>query len=180
MKLQGLSQKVFLDRYSLKDKKGKALEKTPDRMWRRVAAAVAGVETTSQNKKRWEKEFYSAMQDFKYVPGGRILAGAGTGFEVTYYNCFVIPSPKASREGILETLKQMEAIMRRGGGSAILDQLILQLLFTAIILTRRESLIFLYLRKSLGPLSDFKTMLLKWILIFLMGSKRPNMKEKEE
>ena len=119
MKLQGLSQKVFLDRYSLKDKKGKALEKTPDRMWRRVAAAVAGVETTSQNKKRWEKEFYSAMQDFKYVPGGRILAGAGTGFEVTYYNCFVIPSPKDSREGILETLKQMVEIMARGGGVGI-------------------------------------------------------------
>src|SRR3990170_2302852 len=119
MKLQGLSQKVFLDRYSLKDKKGKALEKTPDRMWRRVAAAVAGVETTSQNKKKWEKEFYLAMKDFKYIPGGRILAGAGTGYKVTFYNCFVIPSPKDSRGGILETLKQMVEIMARGGGVGI-------------------------------------------------------------
>src|SRR5690554_4498618 len=119
MKLQGLSEKVFLDRYSLKDKKGSPLEKTPDRMWKRVSKAVAEIETTGENKKRWEKEFYSAMEDWKYVPGGRILAGAGTGFQVTYYNCFVIPSPKDSREGILDTLKQMVEIMARGGGVGI-------------------------------------------------------------
>lgn len=118
MKLTGLSEKVFLDRYSLKDKKGNPLEKTPDKMLKRVARAVAAVEK-SENQKKWEKEFYSAMDGFKYVPGGRILAGAGTGFAVTYYNCFVIPSPADSRDGILETLKQMVEIMARGGGVGI-------------------------------------------------------------
>lgn len=118
MKLTGLSQKVFLDRYSLKDKAGKPLEKTPDRMWKRVARAVAQTEK-KENQKKWEKEFYNAMTGFKYVPGGRILAGAGTGFAVTYYNCFVIPSPSDSRDGILETLKQMVEIMARGGGVGI-------------------------------------------------------------
>lgn len=119
MKLQGLSEKVFLDRYSLKDKKGKSIESTPDKMINRVSRAVSDVETTPKNKKRWQKEFSHAMQGFKYVPGGRILAGAGTGFSVTYYNCFVIPSPSDSREGILETLKQMIEIMARGGGVGI-------------------------------------------------------------
>ena len=119
MKLQGLSEKVFLDRYSLKDKKGNPLEKTPDKMIKRVSRAVGDVETTPENKKKWQKEFEHAMQGFKYVPGGRILAGAGTGFEVTYYNCFVIPSPRDSREGILDTLKQMVEIMARGGGVGI-------------------------------------------------------------
>ncbi len=118
MKLTGLSEKVFLDRYSLKDKKGTPIEKTPDRMIHRVARAVAAIEK-KEDQKKWEKEFSYAMDDFKYVPGGRILAGAGTGFEITYYNCFVIPSPKDSRGGILDTLKQMVEIMARGGGVGI-------------------------------------------------------------
>jgi len=118
MNLSGVSQKVFLDRYALKDKQGVPIEKKPEEMWRRLAKAVALVEK-KENQKKWEKEFFWAMKDFKYVPGGRILAGAGTGFDVTFYNCFVIPSPKDSRGGILETLKQMVEIMARGGGVGI-------------------------------------------------------------
>jgi ribonucleoside-diphosphate reductase alpha chain len=118
MKLTGISEKVFLDRYSLKDKTGKPLEKKPEQMWKRIARAVAGVEK-KEVKKLWEKNFYWAMKNFKYVPGGRILAGAGSGYAVTFYNCFVIPSPKDSRDGILETLKKMTEIMARGGGVGI-------------------------------------------------------------
>ena len=118
MKLTGISEKVFLDRYAVKDKKGVPIEKTPEEMWRRVASAVAKVEEKTKQKK-WEKDFYWAMKDFKYIPGGRILSGAGSGFAVTFYNCFVIPSPKDSRDGILETLKQMVEIMARGGGVGI-------------------------------------------------------------
>src|SRR3989339_1436178 len=118
MKLKGISEKVFLDRYSLKNKEGKAMEKRPEEMWARIAKAVSVVEKKSKQKK-WEKEFYSALKDFKYVPGGRILSGAGTGFAVSFYNCFVIPSPQDSRGGILETLRQMVEIMARGGGVGI-------------------------------------------------------------
>lgn len=118
MKLSGISEKVFSDRYSLKDKKGTPMEKTPNEMWKRVAKAVSKIEKKPKQK-RWEKIFYSAMRDFKYVPGGRILAGAGTGYTVTYYNCFVIPSPQDSRGGILDTLKQMVEIMAHGGGVGI-------------------------------------------------------------
>src|SRR3990167_10148095 len=118
MKLNGLSEKVFLDRYSLKDKAGKSMERRPEEMWGRIAKAVSIVEKKSKQKK-WEKEFYSVLKDFKYVPGGRILSGAGTGFAVSFYNCFVIPSPVDSRGGILETLGQMVEIMARGGGVGI-------------------------------------------------------------
>jgi len=118
MKLTGISKKVFLDRYSLKDKAGKSIEKRPEEMWSRIAKAVSLVEKKSKQKK-WEKIFYSVLKDFKYVPGGRILSGAGTGFAVSFYNCFVIPSPEDSRGGILETLRQMVEIMARGGGVGI-------------------------------------------------------------
>lgn len=118
MKLNGIAKKVFIDRYSLKNKAGEPIEKTPNAMWKRIAKAVSVVEK-KENQKHWTKEFFEAMKDFKYVPGGRILAGAGTGYSVTYYNCFVIPSPKDSRDGILDSLKQMVEIMARGGGVGI-------------------------------------------------------------
>jgi ribonucleoside-diphosphate reductase alpha chain len=118
MDLTGIAQTVFLDRYALKDKEGKPIETEPDQMWRRIAHAVAHVEK-KKLRSVWEEKFYRAMEDFIFVPGGRILSGAGTGYKVTFYNCFVIPSPKDSRGGILETLGNMVEIMARGGGVGI-------------------------------------------------------------
>ena len=118
MKLTGIREQVFSDRYALKDDGGHAIEKDPVQMWRRVAAAISMVEKPKE-RKNWEKKFYKAMENFRYVPGGRILAGAGTKTKVTFYNCFVIPSPHDSREGILQTLSQMVEIMARGGGVGI-------------------------------------------------------------
>jgi len=113
--LDGIRKKVFLDRYALKDKEGTLIESTPDEMWRRVAKGIAGQEKV-KNREYWEKKFYDVLTDFKFVPGGRILSGAGTGYEVTYFNCFVIPSPKDSREGIIDSLKQLVEIQSRSGG----------------------------------------------------------------
>jgi ribonucleoside-diphosphate reductase alpha chain len=59
------------------------------------------------------------LDDWKFVPAGRILAAAGTDQELTFYNCYVVPSPKDSRGGIIETLRQMTEIMSRGGGVGI-------------------------------------------------------------
>lgn len=118
MTLTGIRQTVFLDRYALKDEAGKPIEKTPEEMWRRVAHAIAQVEPKTKRGK-WEEKFFDAMQNFVFVPGGRILSGAGTGYKVTFYNCFVIPSPHDSRGGILKTLTQMVEIMSRGGGVGI-------------------------------------------------------------
>lgn len=115
MKLDGIRQKVFLDRYSLKDEEGKPTEPTPVEMWERVARGIAATEKKG-SREQWEKEFYRVMEDFKFVPAGRILSGAGTGYQVTYFNCFVIPSPKDSRHGILEALGQLVEIQARSGG----------------------------------------------------------------
>jgi len=115
MKLDGIRNKVFLDRYSLKDEEGNPTEPTPVEMWKRVARGIAENEKKSDRKK-WQKEFYRVMEDFKFVPAGRILSGAGTGYQVTYFNCFVIPSPKDSRHGILEALGQLVEIQARSGG----------------------------------------------------------------
>ncbi|MBI3103968.1 adenosylcobalamin-dependent ribonucleoside-diphosphate reductase [Candidatus Daviesbacteria bacterium] len=112
-------QKVFLDRYSLKDEKGQPMEQHPEQMWWRVANGIAAMEKTDQLKKHWAEEFYHAMEDFKFIPGGRILSGAGTGFEVTFFNCYVIPSPQDSRGGIMENITHTVEIQARGGGVGI-------------------------------------------------------------
>ena len=117
--LEGIREKVFLDRYSLKGRDGAATEKRPEEMWRRVADSIASVETTDEKRSYWAERFYATLEGFHFVPGGRILAGAGTGHRVTYYNCYVIPSPDDSRSGILDNLKIMTEIMARGGGVGI-------------------------------------------------------------
>ena len=115
MKLSGLSEKIFLDRYSLKDIEGKSVETKAEQMWARVARGIAKQEK-KKDREKWEKKFYDVLSGFKFVPGGRILSGAGTDYKVTYFNCFVIPSPHDSRGGILESLNQLVEIQARSGG----------------------------------------------------------------
>ncbi|HBW73764.1 MAG TPA: adenosylcobalamin-dependent ribonucleoside-diphosphate reductase [Candidatus Magasanikbacteria bacterium] len=97
----------------------KPLETKPEEMMRRVAKAIAQVEKTENLRTEWTEKFTELMDDWKYVPGGRIFTGAGSGVPLTYYNCYVIPSPTDSRGGIFETLGQMAEIMSRGGGVGI-------------------------------------------------------------
>lgn len=114
-----LSTKVFLDRYAQKDETGVAVESSPEEMWSRVAWAIATQEKSVSNRAKWYQKFYDVLEDFRFVPGGRILAGAGTGAKVTYYNCFVIPSPEDSRGGIIANLGHMVELMSRGGGVGV-------------------------------------------------------------
>jgi len=116
--LEGIRRDVFLDRYSLKDEEGKALEEYPEQMWKRVAWGISQQEKIGI-RKEWEEKFYKAMSDFKFVPAGRILSGAGTPYQVTYYNCYVIPSPKDSRGGIMENITMTVEIQARGGGVGV-------------------------------------------------------------
>src|SRR5450755_1300621 len=85
--LDGIRQKVFMDRYSLKDPSGNPLEFYPEQLWARVARGIAAIETTDEKRAEWEQKFFDALSEFQFVPGGRILAGAGSGHQVTYYNC---------------------------------------------------------------------------------------------
>ncbi len=97
----------------------KPIETDPAQMMDRVAAGIAHVEPSPAKQKEWENNFRWLLDDWKFVPGGRILTGAGTNQELTYYNCYVVPSPKDSRGGIMDTLTHMTEIMSRGGGVGI-------------------------------------------------------------
>ena len=101
------------------DKLTLTVEKTPEEMWDRLAAAMASVEATPEKREEWREKFRWMLDDWKLVPGGRIAAGAGVSDELTLFNCYVIPSPHDSRGGIMETLSEMTEIMARGGGVGI-------------------------------------------------------------
>ncbi len=94
------------------------LERGIDEVARRIARGVAQVEKPAV-RPDVEDSFAKEIASLRLVPGGRIWAAAGTDQKLTYFNCYVIPSPKDSREGIVETLGQMIEIMSRGGGVGI-------------------------------------------------------------
>ena len=97
----------------------KPIETDPGQMMDRVAAGVAAAEATPELRQQWTERFRWLLDDWKFVPAGRILTAAGTDQLLTYYNCYVVPCPRDSRGGIIQTLLQMTEIMSRGGGVGI-------------------------------------------------------------
>lgn len=85
-----------------------------DASWRRVARALAQVE--SERRDDWARRFHGLMRGFRFLPGGRILAGAGTERRVTLFNCFVMGLIEDSLDGIFEALKEGALTMQQGGG----------------------------------------------------------------
>ncbi|HEU0224612.1 MAG TPA: adenosylcobalamin-dependent ribonucleoside-diphosphate reductase [Steroidobacteraceae bacterium] len=81
--------------------------------WRRVARAVASAEQDPEQRAR---EYRDILDDFRFLPAGRILAGAGTGRHVTLFSCFVMGTVEDSIEGIFDALKEGALTMQRGGG----------------------------------------------------------------
>ncbi len=82
--------------------------------WRRIARSLAAVETLEPE--RWYAAFRSALEGFRFLPGGRIQAGAGTGHRVTLFNCFVMGTIEDSLDGIFDALKEGALTMQQGGG----------------------------------------------------------------
>ena len=113
-----LRARIFYEKYSLSDLGGNRTEKTPVEMWKRISRELASVEKESE-RKEIEEKFYWLLEDFKFVPGGRILFGAGSNHKATLLNCYYIPIKKDSLEGIYDTAKEMARTYSYGGGVGI-------------------------------------------------------------
>ena len=89
-------------------------DKTIEDTWRRIAHALASVEPSDQAA--WERRFYRMLEGFKFLPGGRIQAGAGTDRRITLFNCFVMGVIEDSMDSIFDNLKEGALTMQQGGG----------------------------------------------------------------
>jgi ribonucleoside-diphosphate reductase alpha chain len=115
IKLPFISADIWEQKYCLKNEEGKPVECSLEESWRRVAKAAASVEKKA-DQVLWYRRFYDIMQDFAFLPGGRILAGAGTGRNQTLFNCFVMNKIGDDTSSIFENLRESALTMQRGGG----------------------------------------------------------------
>jgi len=111
-----LRARVFYEKYTLRNENGDKIEKTPPEMWRRVSNAMASAEETPEKQKEWGNNFYWLLENFKFVPGGRILFGAGQTKKTTLLNCYVIPMKADSIESIFDWCKEAARTYSFGGG----------------------------------------------------------------
>ena len=108
-----IAEAIWDMKYRFKEADGTPIDRTVEDSWRRIARALAEVEA---EPKVWEERFYSALSGFKFLPAGRITAGAGTGRNVTLFNCFVMGTVPDSMGGIFDGLKEAALTMQQGGG----------------------------------------------------------------
>jgi ribonucleoside-diphosphate reductase alpha chain len=108
-----ISQQIWDMKYRLKGPGGAPVDQTIPDTWQRIAAALAVAE---KDPAAHEAGFFEALKDFRFLPAGRIVAGAGTARKVTLFNCFVMGTVPDDMAGIFEHLKEAALTMQQGGG----------------------------------------------------------------
>jgi len=108
-----ISQQIWDMKYRLKRPDGAPVDKTVEDTFARVAKALAAVESSPTD---WEAAFEDALSDYRFLPAGRILSGAGTERDVTLFNCFVMGRIPDDMSGIFEALREAAITMQQGGG----------------------------------------------------------------
>ena len=108
-----ISRLIWDMKYRLKTPDGHPLDATVNATWKRIADALAEPEDDADF---WSSQFLEALKDFKFLPAGRIIAGAGADRDVTLFNCFVMGAIPDDMAGIFEHLKEAALTMQKGGG----------------------------------------------------------------
>src|SRR5438046_6260886 len=113
-----ISQQIWDMKYRLKGPAngpiaGEPIDKTIEDTWRRLATALAAPEKAPE---LWAARFYEALEHFHFLPAGRVVAGAGSGRNVTLFNCFVMGTIPDDMGGIFTHLREAALTMQQGGG----------------------------------------------------------------
>jgi ribonucleoside-diphosphate reductase alpha chain len=108
-----ISRQIWDAKYRLKAMDGTPIDRSVEDSWSRVARALAAAETEPS---AWEGRFYDALSDFRFMPAGRILAGAGSERRVTLFNCFVMGEIEDDLGAIFSHLREAALTMQQGGG----------------------------------------------------------------
>jgi ribonucleoside-diphosphate reductase alpha chain len=114
LKYFDVGDEIWRKKYRYVGGHGISEDKTVEDTWRRVAKAAAGAE---ENASAWEKKFLEILEDFRFLPGGRIISNAGTQRSAaTMFNCYVMNTIEDSIEGIFDTVKESAITQKQGGG----------------------------------------------------------------
>ena len=113
-KLLPISQQIWEAKYRFQPQ-GSKPERSVAESWARVAKAAATAEA-AKSRELWEQRFLGIMTDFAFLPGGRILAGAGTGRDVTLFNCFVMGTIDDDMGSIFANVREAALTLQQGGG----------------------------------------------------------------
>jgi ribonucleoside-diphosphate reductase alpha chain len=113
--MSDISHQIWDMKYRLKAPDGTPVDRDVADSWTRVAMALAAAEAPDQRVAR-AQEFARALAGHKFLPAGRILAGAGTGRSVTLFNCFVMGTIEDSMDGIFSALREAALTLQQGGG----------------------------------------------------------------
>ena len=109
-----VSRSIWEKKYRYQSPNKADKEQSIERSWERVVTCLAQVE---QNQTTfWQEQFYSILEDFRFLPAGRILAGCGVPEQLTLFNCFVMGELEDSIDGIFDALKESALTMQQGGG----------------------------------------------------------------
>ncbi len=119
-------EEYTIDNYYKEDDLGRSVlemkylapgEKNPWELWKRQAKALASVEKTPELQDKWEAAFFEALKNFKFVPGGRIMHGAGReDITTTLNNCYVVGIKDDSIKSIYDCVIQEAMTYKYGGG----------------------------------------------------------------
>jgi ribonucleoside-diphosphate reductase alpha chain len=109
-----IAEEMWDKKYRLKEYDGTPIDLTVQDTWTRISKTLAAPE---DDFAYWVAKFYEALESFKFIPAGRINAGAGAeGRNVTLFNCFVMSTVEDSLVGIYDALKEAVITMQQGGG----------------------------------------------------------------
>ncbi len=111
--VSAVSQQIWDMKYRLKTQDGIPVDKSITDSWHRVARSLAAPEN---DREYWEQQFFDILDDFRFLPAGRILSGAGSDRQVTLFNCFVMGDIPDDMAGIFDSLKEAALTMQQGGG----------------------------------------------------------------
>src|SRR5258708_36686045 len=112
---QAISHSIWDMKDRLKAPDGTPIDRDVADSWARVALALAEAEAPDRRVAH-AQEFAHALAGHKFLPAGRILAGAGTGRSVTLFNCFVMGTVADSMDGIFSALREAALTLQQGGG----------------------------------------------------------------
>lgn len=113
--MSDIAHQIWDMKYRLKQPDGTPVDDDVAATWARVALAASGAEAP-ENRRDTALQFAASLAGYRFLPAGRIIAGAGTGRAVTLFNCFVMGTIGNSMDGIFSNLREAALTLQQGGG----------------------------------------------------------------